>query len=39
MEFLLQGGDDFVRVFGEAFNPETQKSYEKIAAINVKRIG
>lgn len=38
-EFLLQGGDDFIKAFGTFINPQTRLPFPPIEARNVQRLG
>lgn len=39
VEFILHGGDDFIKCFGQYYNPETKQNYRRLAVYNVDRIG
>lgn len=39
LKFLLEGGDDFIKVFGDYVDPETGNSYVPIVAKNVQDVG
>ena len=41
LEFLLKGGDDFIKAFGETdlINPETGSSFVPLVAKNIQDLG